>query len=628
MEVEHLVKNELRLLEELCIFRPHFLVQVDGKGYPAVSYSDWQPYYDLISILRNKQRGLSAEDRGNAPLIPVWPMLSSSFDSKQFTVAATLFADNVTRFLAYCLCKEPVVAQSEQEPSPPQAIEIEGVKLCLVDCTASSEHSLQAKKWSSSSLSTVPLDKPLPPSHPVSVVSRTSSRQPVVMEHRLPSRSTSSTSSNQEDVTVQAMAPPVEIRPRTPSRTSTRSSRSIVPLPSVPSASPLTHEAPSVPSASPLAPDDIITTYSTWTPLRSSTSSPGTTNSPRRRVASPTAPSRERTINITDVFPQDSLVERFKNLRPMDRSPAAPALPSAPVSALGLEGMNQERNLSLSPISVPPGAFQHSPPPREDKSITPVDTTQADKDTHDHLVDLEKAEPWEGGDVYEFDTESRTMFKIIQDPSEIMMNPGKVIQVTSPSLMGTTTRTLWTPTTSKLKGDVMKSFATRTETHDTTAQAGPSNWQERFSGVRDRHGQYIRPAQSPPAASSTERKPYVEQRRFHNPFSTGLEDEFTRIPENSVLYDRTLPSPRQPVLLRPPANPLENLGGKQRKKPRPSATNQAGHLKQSTGERTGLADIIGETAPMSTTQHLFDCLRTNLLIEFQVLVTPITGQHT
>ncbi|KAG9087385.1 hypothetical protein FS749_002944 [Ceratobasidium sp. UAMH 11750] len=171
--------------------------------------------------------------------------------------------------------------------------------------------------------------------------------------------------------------------------------------------------------------------------------------------------------------------------------------------------------------------------------------------------------------------------------------------------MGTTTRTLWTPTTSQLKEDVTKSFATHTETYDTTAQAGPSNWQERFSGVRDRHGQYIRPGQSPPAASSTERKPYVERRCFQNPFSTRLEDEFTRIPKNSVLYDQTLPSPRQPVPLQPPANPLENLERKQKKKPRPSATDLAGHLKRSAGERTGLADIVGETALPSTTQHLF-----------------------
>ncbi|KAG8710821.1 hypothetical protein FRC08_016679 [Ceratobasidium sp. 394] len=425
-EVGHLVGNESRLLEELCVFKPRFLVQVDGKGYPAVSYSDWQPYYDLISILRNKQRGLSAEDRGNAPLIPTWPMLSSSFDSKQFTVAATLFADDVTRFLAYCLHKELVVAQSELEPSPPQAIEIEGVKLRLVDCIATSEHSSQAEKQSNSSPSTAPLNEPLPPSCPVSVVSRTSSRRPVTVEQRLPSRSTSRTSSNQEDVTVQAMAPPVEIRPKLPSQTSTRSSQSIVPLPSVPSVSPLAPEASSVPSASPLAPNDIITTYSTRTPLRSWTSNSGTTNSPRRGVVPPTAPSRERTINITDVFPQDSIVEQFKNLRPTDRSPAA-ALPSAPVSALGLEGMNQEQSLSLSPISVPPGAFQHSPPPKEDKPITPVDTTQADKDTHDHLVDPEQAGLGEEGDVYDFDIESRTMFKIIQDPSEIMMNPGKII---------------------------------------------------------------------------------------------------------------------------------------------------------------------------------------------------------
>ncbi|QRV77000.1 hypothetical protein RhiJN_19845 [Ceratobasidium sp. AG-Ba] len=55
-------------------------------------------------VVDNNHASIEAKHKG--PTVPKWPHLQDSFDSKQFIVAAVLYRDEVTRFLAYYLKEE------------------------------------------------------------------------------------------------------------------------------------------------------------------------------------------------------------------------------------------------------------------------------------------------------------------------------------------------------------------------------------------------------------------------------------------------------------------------------------------------------------------------------------------
>ncbi|QRV94988.1 hypothetical protein RhiJN_23006 [Ceratobasidium sp. AG-Ba] len=103
---EDLCPQEMILLDHLCLFIPEHLVLINGQGIPTTCHSDKQTYWDLINMLANRRQQATHIDRQLGPSVPEWPRLEDSFDNKQFAVAAVLFRDEVTRFLAYYLKQE------------------------------------------------------------------------------------------------------------------------------------------------------------------------------------------------------------------------------------------------------------------------------------------------------------------------------------------------------------------------------------------------------------------------------------------------------------------------------------------------------------------------------------------
>ncbi|QRV90335.1 Retrovirus-related Pol polyprotein from transposon [Ceratobasidium sp. AG-Ba] len=103
---ERLVQEEMIILNYLTRFEPQYMVVNNNQGIPVQSHNDEPQYWKLYNQLANRRQDASPEARHKGPAIPEWPQLQDSFDSKQFIVAAVLYRDEVTRFLAYYLKEE------------------------------------------------------------------------------------------------------------------------------------------------------------------------------------------------------------------------------------------------------------------------------------------------------------------------------------------------------------------------------------------------------------------------------------------------------------------------------------------------------------------------------------------
>ena len=66
-EREHWVEKEMNLLDELCIFRPEYLVVNPGHGIPTACHNEKQIYYDLLNLLNNRRHSFPKEIRDKAP---------------------------------------------------------------------------------------------------------------------------------------------------------------------------------------------------------------------------------------------------------------------------------------------------------------------------------------------------------------------------------------------------------------------------------------------------------------------------------------------------------------------------------------------------------------------------------
>ncbi|QRW13238.1 hypothetical protein RhiLY_12237 [Ceratobasidium sp. AG-Ba] len=109
---EPLVADTLELLDQLCYFKPKWVIREGEKFIPVVSYSNSPLYFKMRNKLLNLRASLPSEQRRIIGVPPEWPRETHSFDAKQFTVAAMLFRDKVTRYLASYLRNKPASSQS------------------------------------------------------------------------------------------------------------------------------------------------------------------------------------------------------------------------------------------------------------------------------------------------------------------------------------------------------------------------------------------------------------------------------------------------------------------------------------------------------------------------------------
>ncbi|QRV87090.1 Retrovirus-related Pol polyprotein from transposon [Ceratobasidium sp. AG-Ba] len=103
---ERLVQEEMNILDYLTRFELQYVVVDNNRGIPVQSHNDEPQYWKLYNLLANRRQDASIEVKRRGPAVPEWPHLQDSFDSKQFIVAAVLYRDEVTRFLAYYLKEE------------------------------------------------------------------------------------------------------------------------------------------------------------------------------------------------------------------------------------------------------------------------------------------------------------------------------------------------------------------------------------------------------------------------------------------------------------------------------------------------------------------------------------------
>ncbi|QRV83408.1 Retrovirus-related Pol polyprotein from transposon [Ceratobasidium sp. AG-Ba] len=129
---EEQVPREMAILDHLTRFEPKHIVLINGKGYPTQSHNEDRFYWELQNLLRNRRQSASEHAKARGPAVPEWPQLTHSFDSKQFIVAAVLFRDDVTRFLAYYLKAQDEEEEARRGQVNLQSINFDGFSLSRV----------------------------------------------------------------------------------------------------------------------------------------------------------------------------------------------------------------------------------------------------------------------------------------------------------------------------------------------------------------------------------------------------------------------------------------------------------------------------------------------------------------
>ncbi|QRV73582.1 hypothetical protein RhiJN_01596 [Ceratobasidium sp. AG-Ba] len=126
------VPREMAILDHLTRFEPKHIVLINGKGYPTQSHNEDRFYWELQNLLQNRRQSASEHAKARGPAVPEWPLLTHSFDSKQFIVAAVLFRDDVTRFLAYYLKAQDEEEEAQRGQVNLQSINFDGFSLSRV----------------------------------------------------------------------------------------------------------------------------------------------------------------------------------------------------------------------------------------------------------------------------------------------------------------------------------------------------------------------------------------------------------------------------------------------------------------------------------------------------------------
>lgn len=95
---EQWASNYFLMLDQLCTFQPDKVVNLGSIDHntdiaiPVISHFDTPNYNEFMSMLINlKQQVPDLDQRRNCPETARWPQVESSFDFKQFTIAAVLY---------------------------------------------------------------------------------------------------------------------------------------------------------------------------------------------------------------------------------------------------------------------------------------------------------------------------------------------------------------------------------------------------------------------------------------------------------------------------------------------------------------------------------------------------------
>ncbi|KAG8683614.1 hypothetical protein FRC09_015963, partial [Ceratobasidium sp. 395] len=412
---ENRYQTELAMLEELCHFRPHHLVQDEDRYVPVSSYSDFPPYWELIERLRTLHQELDDERRAWMPSVLAWPHESSSFDNKQFIVAATVFTDDVTRYLAcHCLAKFNWGIISVTTRSPPR-------DTVAPQPSTSRQHTTSAIQSRTPSVTDMhgnvhPL-VPSPP-RPTSVSSTRSITQRSVQETSRPESTSADRPISQRSSAASSELPTVSRIPSqlaSPAVSLTRGSIGrltgvglqlmspeaqqerfrVIRLPSqAPSTSglPTYSQVPSRSiSQSPEHSEHVPEVGEATVIAPTSIALPATP--PRDDVSihsvPPTAPSTSRTTNIHGLTGIGTLMERFSQLQATRHSPA-PVVQSAPVSQRTSDhSSSQESQTSdLIELQSPISLVTHSPElPVQATEMVPI--VPPDNGHRDHIIPIE-----------------------------------------------------------------------------------------------------------------------------------------------------------------------------------------------------------------------------------------------